>query len=233
MITPPDQEPLLTYHAWTRLRRWYRRDGRHWLPWRQTSKPWAILLAETLLHRTNVNQAAKIYSVLLDEFKAPREVVEKERRWTELTKPIGLGWRSECFVKTCKILHERFDGIVPAKTTDLLLLPGIGHYTAAAVQCFGFGERADVVDTNTIRIAARVAGESAKPGQHRTRRVQSLVHRLGPRAKPPLPQENYALLDLAALICVPRIPKCVQCPIRLECATGNSVFEAHPKNEPQ
>ncbi len=149
----------------------------------------------------------------------------------DLTKSLGLGWRSESFLRTCKILEERFGGVVPSDTNSLMSLPGVGHYVAAAVRSFGFGKRAILVDTNTIRIAARVAGKPADPANHRSQYIHDLVRCLGPSGLPPLPQDNYALLDLAALICLPRAPKCAECPISIECVTGRSVLDVDAQDD--
>ena len=211
---------LLSDSAWRSLRKWYCRNGRHSLPWRQGMQPWAVLLAETLLHRTNARQVSNLYPSLLKEFGSPREVVENRESWLLQTKSLGLGWRSTSFADLCSVLLAKHGGVVPEDRAALIALPGVGHYIAGAVQCFGFETNTLIVDTNTIRIAARISGEDASPNNHRASRVHKLVARIAPDGRLPSPNENYALLDLAALVCLPKRANCDSCPLNTECVIG-------------
>lgn len=213
-------KPLLDDAAWAALRRWYRDRGRHTLPWRRNRSPWRVLVAETLLHRTRADIAAEIYPKLVVEFPSPSHVLEKARRWRELMRPAGLQWRAEAFLEACRRLVVGLGGHVPEDPEALSALPGVGHYVIAAVQCFGFGRPAVVVDTNTIRLSSRISGTQLDPANHRARIVHDLVARLGPGGKPPDADENFALLDLAALVCRPKTPLCGECPVRRWCETG-------------
>lgn len=218
-----ESEHLLGARDWRRLRRWYRKNGRHGLPWRQNRTPWRILLAETLLHRTRADSVVAIYPAAIREFSSPAAVLERQDLWRELTRPAGLVWRAESFVRACSELVHRYGNRVPGEPAALEELPGIGHYVASAVVCFGFGQRAALVDTNTIRLAARISGEDLQPGRHRSRAVRDAVSRLGPEDKAPDADDNFALLDLAALVCTPREPRCMLCPLRESCVTGRSL----------
>lgn len=211
--------PLLSQQHWHRLRCWHRAYGRHDLPWRVASTGWSVLLAETLLRRTRADVVAKIFPHVAVIFPSPRSVLEQRDRWMEAVRPAGLGWRAELFVQCCKQLCERHSGVVPESPEELLSLPGVGHYVASAVMCFGFGRPAVLVDANTLRLARRIAGMSAVP-HHRSAAARELVARLGPGGSPPAPQDNYALLDLAALVCRPRDPLCERCPVLGACVTG-------------
>jgi A/G-specific adenine glycosylase len=227
--SPPD--PLLATSDWQRLRRWYRRHGRHELPWRNNRTPWRVLLAETLLHRTRANSVAVLYPAVTEEFPTPATVVERPERWRELTRSAGLAWRAESFIRACSELVYRHGNRVPGETAALKELPGIGHYVASAVVCFGFGQRAMLVDTNTIRLAARISGEDLHPERHRSRAVRDVVSRLGPEGEAPDADDNFALLDLAALVCTPREPRCMLCPLRESCVTGRSRTETVGNNQ--
>jgi A/G-specific adenine glycosylase len=207
---------------WARLRRWYRRQGRHTLPWRHNPSPWGILLAETLLRRTRADLAARLYATLLAEFPDPLAVIRHPHRWQQLTAPLGLAWRAETFVRACETLLKEHTGEVPRNESALLALPGVGHYVARGVMCFGFRQRAVLVDTNTIRVSGRLSGRKADPARHRGHEVQQLVGRLGPGGRAPRGHDNFALLDLAALVCLPRDPLCHSCPVVGACATGRS-----------
>ena len=216
-------DPLLGARDWERLRLWYDLHGRHDLPWRKDRSPWRVLIAETLLHRTRADSVAALYPAVVREFTSPEAVAGRPDRWREMTRPAGLAWRAGTFVRGCAELLRSHGNRVPAETDALLALPGVGHYVAAAVRCFGFGERAVLVDTNTIRLAGRISGTDLDPARHRTRAVRETVARLGPGGGPPDAEDNFALLDLAALVCTPRAPRCKVCPLAEGCVTGRSV----------
>ncbi len=211
---------LLEARGWQQLRHWYRQHGRHDLPWRKNRTPWRVLLAETLLHRTRADSVAAIYPLIVREFPSPEAVLEHPERWRELTRPLGLVWRVETFIRTCSELVRKHGARVPDEFPALEALPGFGHYVSNAVMCFGFGERAALVDTNTIRLAGRIAGRNLDPGRHRSRAVREAVAGLGPDGETPDAKDNFALLDLAALVCTPRAPRCMVCPLREACVTG-------------
>lgn len=214
---------LLDPRDWKRLRSWYRLHGRHDLPWRKNRSPWRVLLAETLLHRTRADSVARLYPEIVEEFPAPAAILERPQLWRELVRPAGLTWRVETFIRACSELVRKHGNRVPPEIAALEALPGIGHYVAHAVVCFGFGERAALVDTNTIRLAGRISGRDLDPSRHRSRAVRETVARLGPDGGAPDAEDNFALLDLAALVCTPRAPRCMVCPLRESCVTGRSL----------
>ncbi len=162
---------------------------------------------------------ARLFPQVLASFPSPLAVVEQPDRWMEAVRPAGLTWRAELFVQCCKQLCERYSGEVPNSQQELQRLPGVGHYVASAVICFGFGRPTVLVDVNMLRLAQRIAGVSAVPN-HRSGAARELVAKLGPEGSPPMPDDNYALLDLAALICRPRVPLCGECPALEACVTG-------------
>jgi A/G-specific adenine glycosylase len=108
-----------------------------------------------------------------------------------------------------------FGGAVPDSELELRSLPGVGDYVAQAVLCFGFGQRAVLVDTNTARITGRLADR----GDERRWQLRLDLYRLAGSDGPDA-QFNYALLDLGALICRAGTPRCEECPVRRHCVTG-------------
>lgn len=204
---------------WAKLRVWYRNYGRR-LPWRRNATPWSVLVAETLLHRTSANVVQDFYPLALKAFPSPTSIILKKDRWIAMIHKAGLFWRAHSFVSASEILVQHYGGRVPSSRKELESLPGVGHYTASAVRCFGFGHREFITDTNTIRLAGRLAGKHPNPANHRTRKIQALTARLSDRRQPPSAKDNYALLDLAASICKPREPMCSKCPVRSSCFTG-------------
>ena len=212
---------LLSDRDWRRLRVWYIKHGRC-LPWRHKTTPWSIFLAETLLHRTNANVVQDVYPLARKVFPSPTSIIMKKDQWKAMLHKTGLFWRAQNFVSACEILVRHYGGRVPSDRKELESLPGVGHYTASAVRCFGFGHREFITDTNTIRLAGRIAGKRLNPVNHRNKSIQALIARLSQKGHPPLANDNYALLDLAATVCKPREPLCYECPLSLSCHTFQS-----------
>ncbi len=213
---------ILTPAGWRNLRRWYRMHGRHWLPWRRLKSPWAILVAETLLRRTRAELTARIYEEVLEQFPTPDSVIRSPGSWRSRTKMLGLAWRADTFIKACETLMTKYRGQVPSNEAELLALPGVGHYVARAVMVFCFGRPSVLTDANTIRLASRIAGIQLSPSRHRSLSVQSVVAKLAPSRQPPTAADNFALIDLAALVCLPGMPRCGVCPLVRCCATGRT-----------
>lgn len=216
--------------------RWYAVYGRSF-PWRRTTNPYRILLSEIMAQQTQVGRVAEYYPRWLKQFpsftalsNAPAAVVL--RAWS------GLGYNSRAlrFHRLAKTVVNEFRSRLPHDPQQLLALPGIGRYTAHAVSCFAFGARVPVVDVNIRRIITRW-----------TRPVKTTAevlseHDAWSTAEQFLPAKKYyhwnqALMDLGALICSPRNPKCNECPVSNYCASAySSVFLQNTvsvkKNEP-
>ena len=219
-------EPVsgLSHLDWLELRTWHHKRGRHHLPWRTRSTPWKILLAEVLLHRTRASVVEGLYGDVANQFPSPESIVRQQAEWLETTRPAGLAWRARAFISTCEQLVAQHENKVPSAWSALTSLPGIGHYIAGAVRCFGFGFPEVVVDTNTVRLACRITGEPLNQARHRSRRVREVVARLSANGTAPCAEDNYALLDLAALVCHVRMPDCKQCPLVMRCNTGGRLL---------
>ena len=214
-------DSALSLRDWANLRSWHREHGRHHLPWRRDATPWNVLLAEVLLHRTRASAAERLYDKALNKFPGPEAIVRNTADWLESTRPVGLAWRSRIFVSTCERLVVVYKGEVPIRWNDLTSLPGVGHYIASTVRCFGFGLPEVLIDTNTIRLASRITGESLIPSRHRSKKVRKVVARLYEDGSSGCAEDNYAFLDLAALVCHSAKPACNWCPLLSGCVTGN------------
>ena len=214
-------DSALSFLAWANLRSWHREYGRHHLPWRRDATPWNVLLAEVLLHRTRASAAERIYDNALNQFPGPEAIVRRTSDWLEATRPAGLAWRSRIFVSTCERLVVVHQGEVPSRWNDLTSLPGVGHYIASSVRCFGFGLPEVLVDTNTIRLASRVTGKSLIPSRHRSKKARKVVAKLYEDGSSGYANDNYAFLDLAALVCHIAKPACSRCPLLSGCDTGS------------
>ena len=214
-------DSVLSPSDWANLRSWYQEHGRHHLPWRGKAIPWNVLLAEVLLHRTKASVVERLYGEVLIEFPSPEAIVERPVDWIKTTFCVGLAWRAEVFILTCERLVAAHQSEVPSGWTDLTSLPGIGHYIASTVRCFGFGFPEVIVDTNTIRLASRITGERLIPSHHRSKKVRQVVARLSEVRTAGYAEDNYALLDLAALVCHSAKPACGGCPLVSGCVTGS------------
>ena len=215
--------PVLSTGDWMRLRHWFSVNGRHGLPWRMDASPWKTLLAEVLLHRTRASAVDSIYLEVLERFPSPEAIIRQPDEWLNMARPLGLRWRARIFVTACESLVVNHAGRVPSSLPALAGLPGIGNYIASAVRCFAFGLPQVIIDTNTIRIASRVSQEALDVTRHRSTDVKRAVARLSEDGKGSASKDNYALLDLAAMVCHPVEPDCVKCPIVTGCGTGRGL----------
>ena len=161
-----------------------------------------------------------LYDEVSTEFPSPETVIRRPADWIKITRPAGLSWRAELFVGTCEQLVFHHKSEVPAEWTALTSLPGVGHYIASTVRYFGFGLPEVIVDTNTIRLAARIAREVLNPTHHRSRKVRRTVSQLLEDGTAGYAEDNYALLDLAVTVCLTGKPECARCPVVSGCKTG-------------
>jgi len=199
-----------------RLLRWYDAGHRD-LPWRGVRDPYAIWISEVMLQQTRVETVRTRWARFLARFPD----VERLARATEgevLKEWEGLGYyaRARNLRRAARALVARPDPTFPRTARELALLPGLGPYTAAAVASIAFGERSAVVDGNVTRVLARFLGERREitGAAARRRVVEAASAWLDPRR----PGDwNQALMDLGALVCVPRSPRCGECPLAPKC----------------
>ncbi len=189
-------------------------------PWRTTEDPYQILMAEVMLHRTQALQVLPVYKRFVNIYpdvaslaRAPSKDVQT------LLFPLGLRWRIDLIEKMVQEISDRFGGQVPREKEDLLSLPGVSDYIASAVRCFAWNLSEPVIDTNTVRVVGRLFGMEIKDSSRRNRRFRELIAALVDPANPRA--YNYALLDLAHLVCHKRrAPDCMRCPVREFCVHG-------------
>lgn len=191
------------------------------LPWRDTRDPWAVLVSEVMLQQTGVQRVFAKWAAFMEEFPSPQTCAEAElgdilRLWQ------GLGYprRARNLHRAAAEIVSIHGGLVPSELELLLALPGVGAYTARAVQAFAFERDAAVVDVNVARILARLEGRRLT-----TREAQAGADALVPDGEAWL--WNQAMMDLGALVCRPK-PQCHECPLRPLCAwQGNGVDPSH------
>lgn len=205
---------------------WWERSQRRF-PWRTTRDPYKIFVAEVLLHRTRAAQVVDLFESVLTRYPSVTELAKAAPDELHLLlHSAGLRWRVKLLLEAATHITERFGGRIPKEREELKSIPGVGHYIAAAIRCFAFDERDAVVDTNVVRVLARVYGLTVTDNLRRSQSFHSLANRT---IDPSAPRAfNLALLDLAALVCTPRLPHCSECPIRFECEFGRTNLPINP-----
>lgn len=186
-------------------------------PWRQTEDPYRILVAEILLHRTRVHQMKPVYEAFIERFPDVSALARSDREEIHRTLySLGLRWRVDLFFEMIQVIQNRFEGKIPEKREDLLSLPGVSAYIAGAVRCFAWNQPEVLMDTNTVRITGRLLGWEVKDSSRRSVRFRQALETFLDREHPR--DFNYALLDLAHLVCLKRQPPlCGECPLKIWC----------------
>jgi A/G-specific adenine glycosylase len=206
---------------------WYPRHARD-LPWRApTASPWAVLVSEIMLQQTPVSRVVPAYLDWLRRWPTPGALAaepagEAVRQWGLL----GYPRRALNLHATARILVQRHGGEVPASREDLLALPGIGPYTAAAVASFAFGQRHAVLDTNVRRVLARLLSGTASPPRTLSVAETRLAESLLPSKPAAAARWAVAVMELGALVCTTASPACARCPVAQSCSWRLAGFPA-------
>jgi A/G-specific adenine glycosylase len=211
-----------------RTRAWFavhRRD----LPWREpTAGAWAVMVSEFMLQQTPVVRVLPVYETWIARWPSPAALAAEEpgeavRAWGRL----GYPRRALRLHAAATAIVEQHGGAVPADYTDLRALPGVGEYTAAAIASFAFGRRATVLDTNVRRVLARAFSGVEFPADSLTAAERSLAETVLPQTEDDASAWAAASMELGALVCTAKTPKCVQCPIIELCAWHAAGRPAH------
>jgi A/G-specific adenine glycosylase len=198
---------------------WYAVRARD-LPWRRPGvSPWGVFVSEVMLQQTPVARVEPVWRAWLQRWPNPADLAtaapgEAVRAWGRL----GYPRRALRLHAAAVAMVERHGGKVPATPEELRALPGVGAYTAAAVAAFAFGERVAVVDTNVRRVLARAVSGTALAAPAVTAAERALAAQLLPRDSVTARVWNVAVMELGALVCTARGPRCADCPIARACA---------------
>lgn len=201
------------------LLRWYAAHSRP-LPWREPGcSPWGVLLSEVMSQQTPIARVEPIWREWMERWPTPADLARESpgevvRAWGRL----GYPRRALRLHESATAIVERHHGEVPRDQAELRALPGIGDYTAAAVAAFAFGDRSVVVDTNVRRVEARIVHGLAQAAPALTRAEVALAEALLPEDDGEASTWNVAVMELGALVCTARAPRCDVCPVSGSCA---------------
>ena len=196
---------------------WFAVNGRD-LPWRRPGfTPWGALVSEFMLQQTPVNRVLPKLDEWLARWPTPRDLAaatsgDAVRAWGRL----GYPRRALNLHAAAVAIVERHGGEVPSDVGELLALPGVGDYTARAVSVFAFGQRHPVVDVNIRRVIARAVLGLPAPAAA-VKRDLAEMEALLPESDEDAALFNIGVMELGALVCVARSPRCEACPIAELC----------------
>ncbi len=212
---------------------WYVDHARD-LPWREgRTSPWGVFVSEVMLQQTPVVRVLPVWEGWMRRWPTPADLAaespgEAVRAWGRL----GYPRRALRLHAAAKAMVADHDEVVPATEAALLTLPGVGAYTAAAVATFAFTQRTTVVDTNIRRVLARVVDGRAFPAPSLTRAEQDLAASLVPIDPRRAQRWSVAVMELGAVLCTARTPRCEDCPVQHRCrwnAAGRPEHEGPPR----
>ncbi len=201
---------------------WYHQHGRD-LPWRGPDvSPYEVLVAEVMLQQTQVATVRRYYERFLNRFPTLHALAQaSESDVLHVWQGLGYYSRARNLHRAAQAVSAQFDGRLPADERALRQLPGLGPYTARAVLAFAFGHPVLPVDANVARVLARVWAIRAPVQQASTRR---LLEKLGDElaASAGSAELGHAAMDLGATVCLPRQPRCSQCPLQEQCLAARA-----------
>lgn len=191
-------------------------------PWRRENTPYRIFLAEFLLVRTRADVVTHHYKHIFSQFPNLEALAEsKERELSEAIRPLGLRKRVPYLIQAAKYILENHRGEIPNNIDELNKVPGIGLYTSVAIAAFAFGSDVVPADVNILRLLSRLTG---LPMDHPTKGSNDLRKLLPLLSKNKGGPEPENLLDFSRLVCVPRNPKCEECPLTNYCHYYETVY---------
>lgn len=195
---------------------WFHKNHRD-LPWRKTYDPYHIWISEIMLQQTQMERAISYFERWIEKLPDIKSVANSsEEKILKLWEGLGYYSRARNIFKTAKILVQEHNGTLPAAHKSLLNLPGIGKYTAGAIMSLAFNQEYPIVDANIKRVFARFFNIDTPV------KTKENINFIWDKEKKLIPKRkarffNQALMELGALICLPKNPKCRSCPVSKKC----------------
>lgn len=215
ILRPLTTEKIQTIRK--QLLRWYRRCGRD-LPWRRNQDAYSVWVSEIMLQQTRVTAVQPYYERFLKRF--PRlETLARAKLDSVLKVWEGLGYysRARNLHKAASVIMKDYNGRLPETVEELQALPGIGRYTAGAIASIAFGLPEPVLDGNVTRVLCRTLRIRKDP---QDTNVQKKLWRTAGRIIAPgkAGALNQGLMELGAMVCLPKRPRCERCPLEMLCS---------------
>ncbi len=204
---------------------WFEANARP-LPWRATRDPWGIYVSEIMGQQTPMSRVVPRWLEWMERWPTPSALAaatesEVLRAWQSL----GYPRRALAVHRSARIIRDQHGGIVPHDERELLALPGVGAYTAAAIRAFAFKDEVAVVDTNVRRVLARYTGTPPGPPADEAARLLAILPEPKARA-------SEAIMEIGAIYCRPA-PLCPECPLQATCAWRGHGEDPAPARRPQ
>ena len=213
----PARRPSNARSLGRRIAAWFAVHARK-LPWRGTRDPYAIWISEIMLQQTQVKTVIPYYERWMREWPTLAAFAAADAdRVLKLWEGLGYYRRARHAQEAAKRIVDKYGGRFPEQLEEILALPGVGRYTAGAICSIAFNVPAPILDGNVIRVLCRVYGVTGNPrGKSANERLWRLAGELA-LAAPDRSALNQGLMELGALVCLPRNPQCGACPVRADC----------------
>jgi A/G-specific adenine glycosylase len=199
-----------------RLLGWYRRHQRT-LPWRSQPTPYRVWIAEIMLQQTRVRTVLPYYDRFLKRFPDIRRLAAaSEQDVLEMWAGLGYYRRARNLREAARRIVAEWGGVFPGTFAEIMRLPGVGRYTAGAIHSIAFNQPQPVVDGNVARVISRLHGLADAPDGFFWQQAELMLARENPA------EFNQAVMELGAMVCLPRNPMCAGCPLRPLCRSGRA-----------
>ena len=193
-----------------KISEWYHTQGRKF-PWRSSSSPYSILIAEMMLRRTTAMAVNRVYPVFMKRFKTPEQLARARLPTIEsIVTSLGLQrTRSQHLREMASALVKEYDSNIPTNLDELAILPGVGLYVASAVLNFAYSMSVPLVDGNVLHLVSRVFGINFDgPTDERAWEFMDSFN-----CDSDCRSFYWGIIDLVALLCLRRSPRCSDCPL--------------------
>jgi A/G-specific adenine glycosylase len=195
------------------------RTHRRAFPWRKEGEPFRLLIAEVLLQRSRASTVACVYEKLFEQWPTPEALANAPVAAIEdVIRPLGLLGRAPRLRSLARAICD--EGRVPTSLEAIAALPGVGRYAASATIAVTQGRRVPTVDGTSARVYRRYFALAADKDSRVDDELWALVAGVLPSRK--VSEWNWAVLDLAASTCLPKVPKCGECPLSATCSRAFS-----------
>ena len=203
---------------------WFRARARS-LPWRDDPRPYYVWVSEIMLQQTRVAAVMPYFSRFVAALPDVGALASADDdALMKLWEGLGYYSRTRNLKKAAQVVMEKHGGTIPRDFDELLALPGIGRYTAGAIASIAYGARVPAVDGNVLRVVARLTASREDVLREKTKRA--VEEALAASMPKDAGQFNQAMMELGALVCLPRTPHCAECPLASLCRAHAEGMEA-------